>query len=260
MSLHRAIQSAVASILAVAVLLAGARATADEDAQSRARNLNNLGSAAYELSSYDEAIDQFSEAYKIYPDARILFNLAQAYRKKREYERALDLYRTYLRNFADAPNRKTAEELIGELEELIARQKNTDPRSSKGTTESPLAQLPPIITKIDETRPWYGNLAGWMLVGGGAISVGAGIGFFVSTSSLENELAVAADPDKAGLRSDISTRKTVGTILCVLGGLATAGGVAIFLFTPRSVTREIIPIRDLRLSLAPSQVALSWRF
>lgn len=243
---------------ALFLLMAPLAVHAAEADGDRARSLNNQGSAAYELGSYDEAISRFTEAYKVYPDPRILFNLAQAYRKKHAYEHALELYRTYLHNQPDAVNRQVVEALIPELEATIAKQKATDDHPPEGTA-STVAALP-VVTKIEEPRPWYANVSGWVLVGGGAVAAGVGIGFFVSANSLEDELAVASDSQKAGLRSDISTRRNVGTVLSIVGGVAAAGGVAIFLFAPRTVTRDIVPIRDLKLSFAPSQVALTGRF
>jgi tetratricopeptide (TPR) repeat protein len=245
-------------LLVVLAVLACASAVADEDAQSTAKALSNEGSNAYDLGNYDAAIEHFSAAYRAYPDARILFNLAQSYRKKGEYARALDLYRAYLRNAPDTPFRPKVEGLIAETEDLVARQKTEPPRPQPGSTTLP--ELPTIVTRIEEPRPWYGNVSGWALAGGGAVATGVGLGFFVSASSLDDQLAVAPESQRPGLRSDITTRRTVGTVLCVVGGLAVAGGVTIFVLAPRTVTRDIVPIRDLRLSLAPSQVALSWRF
>lgn len=252
-------QIAVVPLLVIALLATTTPAWAD-DAQARARELNNQGNAAYELGNYDEAVERFSAAYKAYPDARILFNLAQAYRKQQAYARALDLYRNYLRNLPEAPNRTAVEELIAELESLVSKQKAADARPPQGTTSTALLQPPTIVTKVKEPRPWYSNVAGWSLVGGGLAAAGVGIGFFASASSLNDELAVAADPDKAGLRSDIKTRRTIGTVFTAVGGLATLGGIAIFVWAPRTVTKDIVPIRDLRLSLGTSTLTIGGRF
>jgi tetratricopeptide (TPR) repeat protein len=246
--------------LVLGLMAVAASAHAADDAQDRARSLNENGKTAFDLGSYDEAIDRFTEAYRTYPDPRILFNLAQAYRKNHAYERALELYRQFLLNQPDNVNRQVVEGLIAELEAVIAKQKATDNHPPQGTASTALAPSPNVVTKIEEPRPWYANVAGWALVGGGVVAAGVGIGFFASAASLEDQLAVASDSEKAGLRSDISTRKSVGTVFSVVGGLAAAGGVAIFILAPRTVTRDIVPIRDLRLSLAPSQVTLSWRF
>lgn len=249
----------VVTLTVVAVLLVGASTVRADDAQARARELNNSGNAAYELGNYDEAIDHFTGAYKAYPDARILFNLAQAYRKRQAYDRALELYRNYLRNVPNAANRTAVEELIAELETLVAKQKAADSRPPQGTTAT-LPEAPPVVSRIEEPRPWYSNALGWSLVGSGVLAAGVGIGFFASASSLEDELAVATDTEKAGLRSDIHTRRTVGAVFTIVGGVAVAGGVTVFLLAPRKVTREIVPIRDLRLSLGPAMLSVAGRF
>ena len=248
-----------------------ATALADESSQIQARDVNNQGSAAYDLGNYDEAIDLFARAYKTYPDARILFNLAQAYRKKRDYERALNEYRAYLRNMPDAPNRSAVEGLLGELERLVATQRASDAKPPQGVAPTgprapqgvaPTGPEAPVsyVSRVTEPRPWYTNAAGWWLVGGGTIAAGTGIGFFVSTLSLDDRLNTAPENERPDIRSDISTRRTIGAILTTVGGLAIAGGVVVFIVSPRTVTREVIPIKDLRLSAGPSWLAVSGRF
>jgi hypothetical protein len=252
-------RSLTSVVLAICVVGASVPARAGDPAQEQASALNDQGNAAFDLGNYDEAIDKFTDAYKAYPDARILYNLAQSYRKKKDYERALQVYQNYIRNLPSSTNRKTVEDLIVELQGLIARQKAASDRPPQGTT-STTPQVPPVVTKIEEPRPWYANSSGWWLVGGGAIAAGVGIGFFISTGSLRDQLVTAPDPEKAGIRSDISTRNTVGTVLTVVGGLAVAGGVVIFLVSPRMVTREIVPIKDLKLSVAPNWIGVAGRF
>ena len=249
----------IAVPMVLALVVSSGPVFAAEKGQDQARTLNNEGSAAFDLGNYDEAVDRFTLAYKTYPDARILFNLAQAYRKRHEYERALDLYEKYLRDQPEAPNRTVVESLIAEQKAAIAKEKAMAPKPVVNPSTPP-APLPPVVTKIEEPRPWYANVSGWVLVGGGAVAAGVGIGFFVSAGSLDDELAIAPESQRPGLRSDISTRRTVGTVFSVVGGLAVVGGVIIFIVAPRTVTRDIVPIRDLRLSVAPGQVALSWRF
>jgi len=247
------------------------RAECENDAPARAKELNNRGTAAYELGNYPEAIDRFTEAYKEYPDARILFNLAQAYRKKHDYSRALELYRNYLRSLPDNLAGRTAaapvEKLVADLENLLVTQKAAElqpPQGISPTSPPPPTPVvlppPPVVTRIEEARPWYSNSAGWWLVGGGAAALGTGGIFLISASSREDEFRTAPESAKPGIKSDADTRRNIGIVSAIGGALAIAGGITIFAVSPRTVSREIVPIKDLRLSLNRELLALSGRF
>src|SRR5262249_48063526 len=140
------LRSSCMCILGILTLLPGGRAAADEDAKDAARALNKAGTEAYDVGSYDEAIARYSAAYKAYPDARILFNLAQSYRKKGEYARAVDLYRAYLRNLPKGSERAGVDGLISEMENLLARQAAAQAPASRRATSLP--ELPTIVAKI----------------------------------------------------------------------------------------------------------------
>ena len=73
-------------------------------------------------------------------------------------------------------------------------------------------------------------------------------------------MRTARDIDQPGIRSDVDTRRTLGTIAAVIGGVAVVTGVVVFVASPRTVTKEIVPIKDLKVSLAPTSVGLSGRF
>src|SRR5688572_30561537 len=76
--------------------------TAAEPSVKRARVLNRQGMAKYRLGEYDAALELFKKAYETHSDPKILFNLAQTYRKRRDYARALESYRQYLQTLPDA--------------------------------------------------------------------------------------------------------------------------------------------------------------
>lgn len=257
-----------AVILAISLMAPNVRA--DDGVRDKARVLNNQGNGAYDVGNYERAIDLFAQAYQTYPDPRILFNLGQSYRKTRNYERALEVYRAYLRNMQEAPNRPAVEALIGELEAIAEKQRASDEKPPQGTRLTPggsaddasamAAANFKYISKVTEPRPWYSNTSGWWLTGGGALAIGSGVGLFISTSSLEDKLAKSPEDERPGIRTDISTRRTFGALLATVGGLAVAGGILVFVVSPRTATREIVPLKDLKLSVAPNSITLSRDF
>lgn len=87
-----------------------------DDKLATAREHYRAATAAYEVGQFDEAIKEFSEAYKLKTDPTILFNLAQAYRLAGRKQDALRQYRMYLVKVPNAPNRAEVEQRIAELE------------------------------------------------------------------------------------------------------------------------------------------------
>src|SRR5437868_3375157 len=71
-----------------------AAAGPDEDT---ARELTRRGHINYNLGHYLDAVRDYEEAYRLVPDPTLLYNVAQAYRQAGKLERALNLYRTFLR-------------------------------------------------------------------------------------------------------------------------------------------------------------------
>src|SRR5262249_44095985 len=102
--------------LLVALLPGAARAvepSAAADAQARSHY--ELGQRHYNVGDFDRAIDEFKRAYEISPAPGLLFNIAQAYRAKKDREHALYFYTTYLREDPEAPEREYVEARLREL-------------------------------------------------------------------------------------------------------------------------------------------------
>jgi hypothetical protein len=90
-------------------------AQSHEDAAAVAKARYKEGRVHYQLGEYHAAIKEFKEAYRLKPDATFLFNIAQCHRQLQEFTEALRLYRNYLRDAQDAPNRGEVEKLIREI-------------------------------------------------------------------------------------------------------------------------------------------------
>jgi hypothetical protein len=75
------------------------------------------GARSYDLGRFDEAIASFERAYALDPAPILLFNIAQAYRRLGNTERALHYYRRYLESVpATAGDRADVERRVRELE------------------------------------------------------------------------------------------------------------------------------------------------
>ena len=92
-------------------------ALADDRADARVHY--DKATAAYALGRYADAAAEFEQAFTLKPDPAILYNAAQAYRLAGNKERALQLYRSYLRVYGRrAEHAPDVEWHIGELEKV----------------------------------------------------------------------------------------------------------------------------------------------
>lgn len=152
--------------LAAAVSFAPRAAYADDAETAKktaeAREHYQKGITHYNLGEFDQAIDEFKQAYAISGSPGLLFNVAQAYRLKKDYENALYFYRTYLRLQPDASNRPDVEARIIEMEKLLIEQKALDKAKPTGTippddVKQPDATQPdakqPDVTQPDARQP-----------------------------------------------------------------------------------------------------------
>src|SRR5579862_1302983 len=104
-------------VLAAALACAAPALAADQkDKEAQARELYQKALAHYDLAEYDKAVDEFKEAYELTNKPELLFNLAQAYRAKKDWTNALHFYRTYLARRPQAANRADVEAFIKEAE------------------------------------------------------------------------------------------------------------------------------------------------
>jgi tetratricopeptide (TPR) repeat protein len=122
---------------------ANAWAQGHESAATAAKAHFKEGRAHYQLGEYSAAIKEFKEAYHLKTDATFLFNIAQCHRQLHEYGEALRLYRNYLRDAPDAPNREDVEKFIREITLLVEQEKEA--RAAVAPTPAPVAAVPPSL-------------------------------------------------------------------------------------------------------------------
>ncbi len=70
----------------------------------------------YNAGQFDAALEDATDAYLADPKPGLLFNLGQCHRALHNWERAEFNYRRYLAEQPDAPNRKSVEGLIAEMQ------------------------------------------------------------------------------------------------------------------------------------------------
>jgi tetratricopeptide (TPR) repeat protein len=152
------------SLAAPAISHADRRVDPEAAAKDReAREHYTQGMRHFDLGEVDDAIKEFRAAYQISAAPGLLFNIAQAYRTKKDYENALQFYKNYLRLQPRAPNRVDVEARVAEMEKLVEQQAQMEKERPHGvippnqeaveTPEAPPAPAPAPATPVVAARP-----------------------------------------------------------------------------------------------------------
>lgn len=124
----------------------------DDQKKAEAKTLYDKGLTHYNLGEFDLAIADFRAAYAISSAPGLLFNIAQSFRLKKDYEQASYFYATYLRLKPDAANRADVEARIAEMNTLIEQQKKLQNGPPTGTV-TPEGDKVPTTTTTTPTTP-----------------------------------------------------------------------------------------------------------
>ena len=101
--------------LAIAPSWAHGQELATPANQSEAKQHFSRGVELYQEQSLDAALVEFERTYELYPNYKLLYNLAQVQSERHEYIAALSLYKQYLaeagNNLSEERRRRVAEEM-----------------------------------------------------------------------------------------------------------------------------------------------------
>lgn len=129
--------------------------TAEANPKQEAIEYARKGGVAYNLGNYEEASEQYEQAYRLVQDPNILFNIAQSYRLSNHPDKALASFKGFLRT---APpkhkNRPVAEEHVLQLNAVV----------NGGAVQSKDGEHPPGVPAVkpkpeDEFSPYGSTVA-----------------------------------------------------------------------------------------------------
>jgi tetratricopeptide (TPR) repeat protein len=233
-------------VVALLVLFTTVPARADEapDKVQEARQHYERGMTHYQLGEFTAAVEEFKAAYALSQAPGLLFNLAQASRLAKQYERAVYFYRTFLRVQPDAPNRADVEQRIAELEPLAQaqEQRKLDEEKAKQQQASNPSASTTTTTVTTQPNPNRGRalkVTGLVVgaVGVAALAVGAGLG--VAVLDVQSQLnSLRANMGMwSQAQSDTYDRgqreATAATAMYVAGGVAVGTGIILYVIGRR---------------------------
>jgi len=131
---------AIATLVLCGLGPAVARAQSDAEKKQKAKEHYEIGTRFFDVGKYGDAVKEYEEAYLLTGDAKLLYNIGQAYRLWDHSEEALRVYKNYLRQRPEAENRADVEKKIADLEKAVE-----DRRRGAGAQPAEVGPPPPQV-------------------------------------------------------------------------------------------------------------------
>lgn len=170
--------------VAAMMVMSWASTVAAQADDARARLHFDAGTSYFEQARYQDALDEWQEAYRLSGRALLLLNIANAQERMGDPGEAADTLERYLHSGEDEAetNRATLEIRIQNLRQLAEDRDDTVEESSppdERTTEEPVEEtpppeVPPEALEVDpdegggetsEGRRWYRSWWFWTIMG-----------------------------------------------------------------------------------------------
>ena len=244
--------------------------TAHADDRDKALKLFEDSDKAYKAGKFEKAAELLREAYGLYPEPELLYNLGRAQEGLGDTKGAISSYEEYLKVAKKIKDRAAIERRIDTLKAQIAQQeqdalqraederrraedeqrRREDEERRKREEEERKRNPPPPIdarTPLEKYGPWI-----TMGTGGALVLTGAFFGIRASGTH-DDAVATPIQRDAAELQASAERSATVANVLFVVGGVAIAGGVAWKIYQWQTGTQTTAQV-----SVTPSSVAFTW--
>ena len=109
-------------VLCLVLLLSGLAAAAPAS-ETAARAAALEAKKAFDLGDYAKAIERYEAAYKLKAAPGLLFNLGQSHRRAGHLDKASFYFRRYLETNPPAAQARATEDVLAEVDALLASQK-----------------------------------------------------------------------------------------------------------------------------------------
>jgi tetratricopeptide (TPR) repeat protein len=243
-------------LIVLAVLVAGLGTSAYAEDRDMALKLFEDSDKAYKAGKFERAAELLREAYGLYPEPLLLYNLGRAQEGLGDTKGAVESYEQYLAESKEIKDRAAIERRIATLKAQIQRQEDEAKRRAeeeerRRREEEERKRNPP--PPIDDRTPLekYGP---WVTMGSGGAVVITGVFFGVRAQSTHDDaVATAIQRDAQELQQSAERSATIANVLFVVGGAAIAGGVAWKVYqwkTGSSSSAQVVA--------TPTSVSLRW--
>jgi hypothetical protein len=112
----RLVRTLLCSLSALSIAVAVAHAQPPAQQRAQARELYTNGQQLFRQGDFGGAQRAFEEAYRAVPNPVVLLSIAECYVRMEQYQKAIETFRTYLLERANAPDRAQVEAQIQTLQ------------------------------------------------------------------------------------------------------------------------------------------------
>jgi hypothetical protein len=112
----RLVRTLLCSLSALLIAVAVAQAQPPAQQRALARELYTNGQQLFRQGDFGGAQRAFEEAYRAVPNPVVLLSIAECYVRMEQYQKAIEIFRTYLLERANAPDRAQVEAQIQSLQ------------------------------------------------------------------------------------------------------------------------------------------------
>jgi tetratricopeptide (TPR) repeat protein len=254
------------------LLAAGGAALAQPAPAPTETEIFEGGQKLYNMGDFVEAAKKWKEGYAMTGKPYFLYNMAQAYRQVKDYEKSVFFYKSYLRAApANAPNRAQVQERVAEMEKLIASSQKppnevappavpekkpaeapkapppSPPKPAPSPPPAPVTAAPPAPAPVpapapapaEAPAPGRGLKIAGIVVGAAGVAVaGVGVALYFSGKSKASNLEgmhgnTWTDKDQSDYDA-AKSQGTIGGVLMGVGAAAVATGVVMYVLGGRA--------------------------
>jgi tetratricopeptide (TPR) repeat protein len=254
-------------VFALAVALAGLTGSvAHADDKSKALALFEKSDKAYKAGKFEDAVKLLEQAYALYPEPILLYNLGRAQEGIGDVPGAIASYEKYLKDATQITDRGAIERRIETLKAQEAqkdseakRLADEEARRKQAERDRQLAEEARLRAqaeaKANERSP-LATYGPWITIGTGTALLATGFVFGARASSTHDDaVASPVQRDAVELQHSAERSATIANVLFVVGGATLAGGIGWKIYQWRTDSTD-----GPQVTLAPSGVLVGGRW
>jgi tetratricopeptide (TPR) repeat protein len=222
--------------------------------KQRAAELAAQSAEHYKRGELEVAVALLRQAYALYPQPNLLYNLGRSLEKLGDAKAAVDAYQQYLADAKDVPDRPAIERRIAALQATLPPEPAAPPAPPPSIPTPAPAPAPVIATPsaVVATAPARTGAWPWLTIGVGVVLGGTGgvLGYLSSTRH-DDAVASTVGASAASLQAEAQHLALAANVLFVVGGVVAASGIVWVVHDHHRAPRA-----ELRVS--PVAVTINW--
>jgi tetratricopeptide (TPR) repeat protein len=234
----------------------------DPSAKKQALDLFAQSDKAYKAGEFERAAQLLRDAYTLFPEPILLYNLARALEGVGDFQGAIDQYQQYLASATDVGDRGAIERRIDTLRTQLADKAKREAAAQQADKDRQAALAAAEKAERDRRRSKRSILP-WVTLGVGVVVVAGGAGMGVLANQKHDDaIGEPIQAEAAHLQDTAESYALGANIMFVAGGAIALGGVIWAIVDRRKHSGDAAPATatSTRLLVGPSSIGVAWSF